>query len=137
MSSALDIVEREGIFYDRHGNVVGEVGLEQPLIDPVDIIAGMGSGFIKWSTRPFWRYVGPQSNPDSKWLTRGWGWKPPYRTNFEKAKDALQLPHMPNDVQQIRFPWYKPVRGPRPALKHPEWGIGGGPEYYTGWKWPE
>ena len=25
------------------------------------------------------------------------------------------------------------MRGPRPANNRPEWGSGGGPEYYKGW----
>ena len=91
----------------------------------------------KWLGRPFWRYVGPKSNPLSPWMTRGPGWKAPYENNFSKAKDALQMPFKPTNVEKANVPWYKPVRGPRPAIKHPEWGTGGGAEYSRGWRWPE
>ena len=36
----------------------------------------------------------------------------------------------------MRVPWYKPVTGPRPAVLHPEYGEGGGLEWYKGTKFP-
>ncbi len=90
-----------------------------------------------WLGRPYWRYVGPNSIPGSPWMTRGWGQKPPYGRDMAKAKDKLQLPNMPTDVQKSNGPWWQPVRGPRSADKHPEWGSGGGTEYARGWTWPE
>jgi len=114
-------------------------GLEapNPLLDPANYIGGLGTGAIKWANRPYWRYIGSNSNPTSGWMTRGWGWKPPYGTNFSEAKNALQMPFEPTEVTRIDVPWYQPVRGPRPANLHPEWGGGGGSEYFRGWRWPE
>jgi len=129
----------DGIIYDDCGNIIGEVGLEapDPLLDPVNWVSGFGTGLAKWLNRPYWRYVGPNSNPFSNWLTRGRGWKPPYGSDFDKAKDALQMPYTPTGLKRVDVPWYNPVRGGRSATKHPEWGQGGGREYYRGWKWPE
>ncbi|HVN79874.1 MAG TPA: RHS repeat-associated core domain-containing protein, partial [Terriglobia bacterium] len=93
-------------------------------------------GVGKWAGRPFWRYVGPRSNPNSGWLTRGWGWKPPYGADFKTAKEVLQLPNMPNAVKQVKVPWWKPVLGPRTVAGNPQWGMGGGWEYFLGWRWP-
>ena len=84
---------------------------------------------------PFGRYEGPNSDPDSRWLGRGR--EGPYADDYEKAKDGLQLPAEPDRWREVDVPFYKPVRGPRPANKHPEWGQGGGPEYYRGWRFPE
>ena len=133
------LTERGGLYYDDKGNIVGEKGLEapNPLLDPINYIGGIGSLGAKWLSRPYWRYIGPNSSPTSAWMTRGCGWKPPYGKNFDKAKDALQMPFKPTAVKPVKVPWYKPVRGPRPAIKHPEWGKGGGPEYAKGWRWPE
>ena len=87
--------------------------------------------------RPFWRYVGPLSKSKGRWLTRGRGWKPPYGKDFTKAKDKLQLPNMPNNVEKVKVPWYKPVRGPGKVKGKGDWGRGGGTEYWKGWKWPK
>src|SRR5690606_25073364 len=87
--------------------------------------------------RPFWRYVGNSSSPIGRWITRGRGWRPPYGRNYDKAQDALQIPARPTGVERITPNWWEPVRGPRPAVKHSEWGKGGGPEYYRGWRFPE
>lgn len=97
------------------------------------------SGFsaARYLGRPFYRYVGPKSNANSPWLTRGRGWKPPYGKNMEQAKDALQMKYKPDDLIRARVKWNEPIVGPRRALKHPEWGQGGGPEYYRGWRFPE
>jgi len=84
---------------------------------------------------PYWRYIGPESNPNSSWLTKGW--QPPYGNNYKLAKDKLQLPNMPDSVTKVDVPWWQPVTGPRTATKHPEWGSGSGPEWYKNWKWPE
>lgn len=131
--------EKGGVSYDSKGYMVGEVGLKQPssLLDPVNYLGGIGSGALKWLNRPYWRYVSPDSNPASPWMTRGNGWKPPYGRDFDKASDALQMPFKPMDVKRIDVPWYEPVRGPRPALKYPDLGKGGGPEYAKGWTWPD
>jgi RHS repeat-associated protein len=86
------------------------------------------------SFQPFWRYVGPESNPASPWLTRGW--TAPYGRNYDIAKSALQMPFKPNGVIRARVPWWKPVAGPRLALRNPRWGLGGGPEWARGWGFP-
>jgi RHS repeat-associated protein len=83
----------------------------------------------------YWRYVGPKSNPDSPWMTRGVS--PPYGTDFEAAKDGLQLPNAPNDVTPVNVRWWEPVRGPRTVSGNPQWGAGGGTEYARGWRWPQ
>lgn len=118
---------------------IDTAGLEapNPFLDPVNYVGGIGSGVWKWVNRPYWRYIGPNSNPASKWMTRSCSWKPPYGNNFDKAKDALQMPFKPTGVVKVDVPWYKIVRGPRAANLHPEWGKGGGLEYYRGWRWPE
>lgn len=91
----------------------------------------MGGAYM---ARPYWRYVGPESNPNSVWMTRGW--RPPYGKDMAMAKDRLQLPNMPTSVQKQSVPWSQPVRGPRPARGNEQWGSGGGPEYARGWRWP-
>jgi RHS repeat-associated protein len=87
----------------------------------------------KFFSKDFYRYVGPQSNPAGRWLVLG---KPPYGNNYFLAKDALQLPHMPNQLVKAKVPWWQPVTGPRPALLNPQWGTGGGSEWYAGWRFP-
>ncbi len=99
-------------------------------------VLGSGLGVGQYFGRPFWRYVGPESNPESRWLTRGFGWKAPYGNDFSAATDALQLPHMPNNVESVDVPWYQPVIGPRQALDNPQFGPGGGLEYYRSWSFP-
>ena len=98
-------------------------------------LGAAGGGILNKLRMPYWRYVGPKSNQNSPWMTRGY--KPPYGHDMAKAKDKLQLPNMPTHVQKIDVPWWQPVRGPGPARNHPEWGSGGGPEYSRGWTWLE
>ncbi|HXH38457.1 MAG TPA: RHS repeat-associated core domain-containing protein, partial [Thermoanaerobaculia bacterium] len=83
---------------------------------------------------PFWRYTGPESNPESPWMTRGSS--PPYGNDFEAAKDALQLPNTPDAVKPVDVKWWEPVRGPRTVGGNEQWGTGGGTEYARGWNWP-
>jgi RHS repeat-associated protein len=100
-------------------------------------------GYVKYASRPYWRYVGPRSSPHSGWLTRGWGWKPPYGTDYTKAADALQIPtHYVgkiNSVQRVDVPFFEYIRGPRLSKKHPGWGggAGGGIEYHRGGPFPD
>jgi len=93
-------------------------------------------GAGRYLGRPFYRYVGPNSNPTPTWLTRGPGWRPPYGRNYGAAKDALQLPSTPTSVIKVKPPWYSPVRGPRSVAGNPNLGRGGGIEYYNGPRWP-
>lgn len=67
------------------------------LADPCNInttvsVLGVGAGLGAWGGRPFWQYY-PANNPayNSAWLTRGWGWKPPYSVG-KQAQQKLALP---------------------------------------------
>lgn len=95
-------------------------------------------GIGRYLGRPFWQYY-PASNPgyNSPWLTRGWGFNPPFAPGAA-AQSPLQLPPWnPGTATRPVVPrWYEPVRGPRPAVDNPQWGAGGGPEYIRGWTWP-
>ena len=100
------------------------------------LAAGLGAGQTQRVT--YWKYTNPQTeNPYGPYLSGGRGNAPPYGLNFEQAKDALQIPKTPTDVNKVNVPWYEPVRGPRPVQGNEQWGQGGGPEYYRGWRWPE
>lgn len=90
-----------------------------------------------YSAEPFWRYVGSESDRESGWLARGSDWQPPYGNDFSGAKDALQMPYMPDAVEPINVPWYKPVIGPRTVSGKSAWGNGGGAEYFLGWFFPK
>jgi RHS repeat-associated protein/CSLREA domain-containing protein len=83
---------------------------------------------------PYWRYIGPEASAAGRWLTRGA--KPPYGRNFTQAADSLQLPNMPNNVVRAPVKWYEPIAGPRSVSGNPQWGSGGGVEYYRGWSFP-
>mgnify|MGYP001580381932 FL=1 len=107
----------------------------------VGAAAGLTFGAIGYeSALPYWRYVGPNSNPASRWLTRGW--KPPYGNNFKAARDALQIRDPINAVERVKVPWWRPVAGPRPVQDptgtygNPDWGSGSGSEWYRGIRFP-
>lgn len=97
------------------------------------LAGGYGSGI--YAERPYWRYLGGDAQISGSWITRGWGWEPPYKSMVQ-AKDALQLEHVPYTIVKTNIPWYKPVIGPRSVEGNPAWGNGGGMEYYKGWKFP-
>jgi RHS repeat-associated protein len=84
-------------------------------------VLSVGAGFGKWSSRPYWQYY-PAGNPgyNSTWMTRGWGWSPPYAVGAE-ARSALALPpYNPATAVRPVFPTGF-VRGPRavqPAFGH-------------------
>ena len=89
--------------------------------------------------QPYWKYTrtGPQNIYNSEgnvaygtWLTRGFN--KPYGHNWKLAKEKLQLPKISNKVTPVKVPWNKWVSGPRPAIKHPEWGSGGVYEWKIG-----
>lgn len=85
-----------------------------------------GGGAGAHASRPFWRYVGPMSRDSSPWLTRRMiGSSAPYGTDFIQARNALQLPYMPNAVQAVRVPWNQPVIGPGVVYGNAKWGYGG------------
>jgi len=87
----------------------------------------------KWFARPFWRYVGPHSSKAITWVTRGWGWKSPFGTNFVKAAEKLHLLEyggVPTDVIKVPYRMLKPIAGPRLVRA---WGkYTGAVEYYYG-----
>jgi len=88
--------------------------------------------------RPYWKYTNPNTiDRTGPYLTRDWKYGPPYGKDFARPKDKLQLPKMPNDVVKVPRDWSRPLSGPQPAIKHPKWGTGGGPEYFKGPKFPD
>ncbi|MBF0595619.1 MAG: VCBS repeat-containing protein, partial [Candidatus Omnitrophica bacterium] len=100
------------------------------------VSAGATIGAIGYDAAlPYWRYTGPGSNPNSNWLTRGWN--PPYGNNFEAARNALQVRDPITAVERVNVPVFRPVAGPRPAVLHPEYGEGGGAEWYRGIRFPQ
>jgi len=92
----------------------------------------IAEGAGRYLARPYWRYIGPNSSPQGRWLTRGWGWRARYGEDFVAAKDALQLPYLPEEVIQVRPGMFEPVAGPRGVSGFAEFGNGGGVEYYRG-----
>jgi hypothetical protein len=102
------------------------------------MLLGIGSGLGRWSARPFWKYTNSNTrNFEGPWLVRGYGWSPPYGEKFTSAKNALQIPQTPTGVVRVDVPSFDFVVGPRPVSMHPEWGDGGGLEYFRGWSFPE
>jgi RHS repeat-associated protein len=95
------------------------------------------AGVGQYLGRPFWRYIGPNSRPDGRWLTRGPGSNPPYGRNFDLARDQLQLPGRPADVVRAPSRWNEFIHGPRTVSGNPQYGGGGGVEYFRGWSWPK
>jgi hypothetical protein len=65
---------------------------------------------------------GPTVESKQPWLTRGWGWKAPFGSNMARAKDALQMPHMPTNVVPVRIPRWQ--ARPRTAPCHSEPALG-------------
>jgi RHS repeat-associated protein len=90
-------------------------------------------GVGTWLGRPFWRYVGPHSSEAVTWLTRGWGWKPPFGRNFVEAANKLHLWEyggVPTDLIKVPYRMLKPIAGPRLVRA---WGkLTGAVEYYYG-----
>src|ERR1051326_6890880 len=87
--------------------------------------------------RSFWQYY-PADNPayNSRWLTRGAGWEPPYSVGEQAAENLSLPPYNPaTAVREVPSSWRQPVIGPRQSL--PNFGQpGGGVEYYQGWSFP-
>jgi hypothetical protein len=96
-------------------------------------VLAIAQGAGTYLGRPYWQYY-PKSNPayDSRWMTRGWGWSPPYPPGPE-AVERLALPPW-NDATAVREVSPSPfeyVAGPRPST--PNYGQpGGGTEYRSG-----
>jgi len=86
--------------------------------------------------RPYYRFVGPGSEPGigtGTWLTRGAPGAVPYGS-VENAASRLQIPPQSgvNSVIQVDNVWWRYIAGPRSSTGHPEWGVGGGAEYRIG-----
>jgi len=84
----------------------------------------------------YYRYIGPNSNPASRWVFASTNSTAPY-ASMAAAKSALQLPSMPTAYKAVTIPWWKPVAGSRSVWRNPQWGKGGGKEWYQGWKFPD
>ncbi len=86
------------------------------------LVLSLGTMAGIWAGRPFWQYY-PAANAqyNSTWMTRGWGWDPPYAVGAE-AREALALPPY-NSATAVR-PVYPSgyVRGPRSVQPQPQWG---------------
>jgi RHS repeat-associated protein len=101
-------------------------------------LLGIGSGLGRWSARPFWKYINEGTrNFTGPWLVRGPAWRPPYGSEFLRAKEALQIPQAPTGFVRVDVRPFEFVIGPRPVVKHPEWGAGGGYEFYRGRWFPD
>jgi hypothetical protein len=102
------------------------------------LLLGIGSGLGRWSARPYWKYTNDGTrNFSGPWLVRGPAWRPPYGNDFSRAKEALQIPQIPTGFVRVDVRPFEFVIGPRPVVKHPEWGAGGGYEFYRGWTFPD
>ena len=93
-------------------------------------------GAARYLGRPFWQYF-PANNPgyESSWLTRGWGWEPPYEPGSEAARNLALPEYNPGDaVRPVNPPWWKFVGGPNKVPS--DFGQpGGGTQYKIG-GWP-
>ena len=102
------------------------------------LLLGLGSGLGRWPARPFWKYTNEGTrNFSGPWLVRGTTWGAPFGNDFSRAKNALQIPQVPTGVVRVNVSPFEFIIGPRPVVKHPEWGAGGGLEFYRGWKFPD
>lgn len=90
------------------------------------------SGSIgKWLGRPFWRYVGPYSEKAITWMTRGWGWKPPYSLAEAATKlHLLEYGGEPTGIIKVPYKMLTPIAGPGLVKA---WGkFTGATQYYYG-----
>jgi|GEM_PF-2544993 len=97
-------------------------------------VLGVGSGLGAWAGRPYWQYY-PAGNPayNSRYLTRGLGWKPPYQPGPQAAQNLALPPYNPGTaVRPVNPSGFVGGPGPvGPAFGQP----GGGIQYYMG-GWP-
>ena len=98
-------------------------------------VLGVGSMAGGYFGRPFWQYY-PAGNPgySSPWMTRGWGWKPPYLPGKQAAQQLALPPYNPaTAVRPVSPSPFRYIGGPRTVQPRPQWGQpGGGVEYRTG-----
>ena len=106
----------------------------------VNTALSLGTGGVSavshFSRIGYYRYVGPKSLAGSKWLLSSTSSAAPY-ASMSAAKQALQLPYLPVAYQAVKVPFWKPVVGPRAVWKNPQWGAGGGKEWYQGFRFPD
>ena len=77
------------------------------------LLGGLGAG--RYLGRPYWQYF-PLGNPGyrSDWITRGWGWKPPYALGPEVLSElCATTPQSGYCGSTGESRWWEPVRGPR------------------------
>jgi RHS repeat-associated protein len=90
----------------------------------------IGAGIGRYLGRPFYQYY-PAGNPtySSPYLTRGWGWKAPYKTGQEAVEKLSLPPHNPGTaVREVKVNPFQYLKGP--GRVKPEFGQpGGGIEY--------
>ena len=87
------------------------------------------------AAHPWYRYVGPKSLStytasgrvaSGAWVVRGRALgRAPFGRNFVRAKDALQLPFMPDDVIQVKGAWKQFIHKRGRATGFPKFGTGG------------
>ncbi len=99
-------------------------------------VAYSANGYVG---RSFWQYY-PANNPayNSRYLTRGRGWRPPYRLGDDAVEELALPPWNPGTaVRPVPSRWNQWVGGPRPGGAAPNFGhSGGGTEYLIG-GWPK
>lgn len=98
-------------------------------------VLGIGSMAGAYLGRPFWQYYpAGNANYSSPWMTRGWGWRPPYQTGAQAAEKLALPPYNPaTAVRPVSPSPFDYVGGPRIVQPQPQWGQpGGGIEYRIG-----
>jgi RHS repeat-associated protein len=100
-------------------------------------------GISRYLARPFWQYFpADRAEYSSTWLTRGWGWKPPYTLGPQAVEKLALPPYNPaTAVRPVNPPWHRFVGGPDrvPRYTNPDYPgysqPGGGIQYKIG-GWP-
>jgi RHS repeat-associated protein len=90
-----------------------------------------------YAGRSFWQYY-PADNPayNSRWLTRGPGWRPPYGVGREAVEKLSLPPYNPaTAVRQVPSSWNQFVGGP--GTVPPAYGQPGGGVQYIVNGWPQ
>jgi RHS repeat-associated protein len=114
----------------------GCVGGERASITQQDLDEAKKEGYDV-----YWKYYqvdpmgNPITNPEGPWLTGKNQITPPYGQNYTLAQNQLQLPNEygpPNEVGPVFVSQSETVAGPRLARDNPQYGTGGGTEYYRG-----
>ncbi|NCA78377.1 MAG: RHS repeat-associated core domain-containing protein, partial [Alphaproteobacteria bacterium] len=127
----------EALAQDRNGNAYVPIW-EDPIVWLVT--AGMG-GPVKtvldlMRYDRYWKYMSEGSDPTGPYLTGKNASQPPYRRDYIEARDKLQLPKYPSDVISVKVPKSEPVAGPQKVQGNPDFGKGGGDEWFRGKQFP-